>query len=192
MSSQAEGEPSKAKMKYDWYQTETDVVITILIKNVQDPQINYNDKSVSVNISQPTENSLNLDLAHKIQPDQCSYKVYGTKIEIKLKKLEGIRWSTLEAAIDSTTSSTAWQGANKWNLIEKQLTEEEKKDNTSEEALNKMFQEIYGKGSDEVKKAMNKSFLESGGTVLSTNWKDVGDGTVAVQPPDGMEFKKWD
>ena len=34
--------------------------------------------------------------------------------------------------------------------------------------------------------------LESGGTVLSTNWKDVGAKTLDVKPPDGMEFKKWD
>ena len=34
--------------------------------------------------------------------------------------------------------------------------------------------------------------MESGGTVLSTNWKDVGAKTLEVKPPDGMEFKKWD
>ena len=33
---------------------------------------------------------------------------------------------------------------------------------------------------------------ESGGTVLSTNWDEVGGKKVEVQPPDGMEFKKWD
>jgi hypothetical protein len=33
---------------------------------------------------------------------------------------------------------------------------------------------------------------ESGGTVLSTNWQEVGKSKVDVKPPDGMEFKKWD
>ena len=33
--------------------------------------------------------------------------------------------------------------------------------------------------------------MESGGTVLSTNWKEVGDQKVDVKPPDGMEYKKW-
>lgn len=42
------------------------------------------------------------------------------------------------------------------------------------------------------RRAMNKSFQESGGTVLSTNWSEVGKGQVDVKPPDGMEFKKWD
>lgn len=38
---------------------------------------------------------------------------------------------------------------------------------------------------------MNKSFSESGGTVLSTNWKEIGEKTVDVKPPDGTEFKAW-
>jgi len=35
------------------------------------------------------------------------------------------------------------------------------------------------------------SLKESGGTVLSTNWKEVGKGKVDVKPPDGMEYKHW-
>lgn len=34
--------------------------------------------------------------------------------------------------------------------------------------------------------------MESGGTVLSTNWEEVGSKRVEVKPPDGMEFKKWE
>jgi hypothetical protein len=35
-------------------------------------------------------------------------------------------------------------------------------------------------------------FQESGGTVLSTNWNDIGAKKTDVKPPDGMEYKKWD
>jgi len=34
--------------------------------------------------------------------------------------------------------------------------------------------------------------VESNGTVLSTNWKDVGSKKVEGSPPDGMELKKWE
>ena len=36
-----------------------------------------------------------------------------------------------------------------------------------------------------------KSYTESNGTALSTNWKDVGKGHVETHPPEGMVAKKW-
>lgn len=39
---------------------------------------------------------MELDLAHPIVTDQCSHKVDPSKIEIKLKKQDGITWTTLE------------------------------------------------------------------------------------------------
>jgi suppressor of G2 allele of SKP1 len=38
---------------------------------------------------------------------------------------------------------------------------------------------------------MNKSFQESGGTVLSTNWSEVGTKKVEGTPPKGLEMHKW-
>ena len=34
--------------------------------------------------------------------------------------------------------------------------------------------------------------VESGGTVLSTNWGEVGEKEVERKPPDGMEWKKYE
>jgi suppressor of G2 allele of SKP1 len=34
--------------------------------------------------------------------------------------------------------------------------------------------------------------VESGGTVLSTNWSEIGAKKLEVKPPDGMEWKSWD
>ena len=39
---------------------------------------------------------------------------------------------------------------------------------------------------------MNKSFVESNGTVLSTNWNEVKTKPVKMEPPDGVEYKKYD
>lgn len=34
--------------------------------------------------------------------------------------------------------------------------------------------------------------VESNGTVLSTDWKEVGAKKIESTPPDGMELKKWE
>jgi suppressor of G2 allele of SKP1 len=46
-------------------------------------------------------------------------------------------------------------------------------------------------GDEDTRRAMMKSFVESNGTVLSTNWKDVGAKKIECTPPEGMELHKW-
>lgn len=57
--------------------------------------------------------------------------------------------------------------------------------------VNKFFRTLYKDASDEQKRAMMKSFTESNGTTLSTDWNDVGSRTLTANPPDGVEAKKW-
>jgi hypothetical protein len=42
-----------------------------------------------------------------------------------------------------------------------------------DKALNEMFQQLYAGATDEQRRAMVKSYQESNGTALSTDWKDV-------------------
>ena len=80
-----------------------------------------------------------------------------------------------------------------WDRIAVDIEKELENDKPEgEAALNEMFQKIYSNADDNTKRAMNKSFQESGGTVLSTNWSDIGKEKTDVKPPDGMEYKKWD
>ncbi|KAH6626586.1 SGS domain-containing protein [Chaetomium sp. MPI-SDFR-AT-0129] len=58
--------------------------------------------------------------------------------------------------------------------------------------VNGFFKQLYKGATPEQQRAMMKSFVESNGTALSTDWNDVKGRTVETVPPEGVEAKKWD
>ncbi|CAH1118604.1 unnamed protein product [Phaedon cochleariae] len=199
-------------VSHNWYQTDRMVCIGVLVKSIKAEyfKVKIEDDKVTVSISHPSYEffELTINLLHKIQSDKSDYRLSAAKIEVNLLKVDGITWKTLEAPpkeenieaiqtvpgpqFDKPPSYPTSKKGKDWSLIEKEIIQQEAQEKPEgEEAVNKLFQEIYGKGSDEVKMAMNKSYMESGGTVLSTNWNEISKQKVDVKPPDGMEFKKW-
>ena len=64
-------------------------------------------------------------------------------------------------------------------------------DDEEGDPTNNFFKTLYAGADPDTKRAMMKSYQESNGTALSTNWSEVGKGPVETSPPDGMEAKKW-
>ena len=58
--------------------------------------------SVSIKLSSDNTYELDMDLCRKITASASSFTISPSKIEIKLKKAEPVRWETLEAAEDHT------------------------------------------------------------------------------------------
>eukprot|EP01096_Ripella_sp_DP13-Kostka_P014286 TRINITY_DN6409_c0_g1_i2.p1 TRINITY_DN6409_c0_g1~~TRINITY_DN6409_c0_g1_i2.p1 ORF type:complete len:376 (+),score=154.54 TRINITY_DN6409_c0_g1_i2:78-1205(+) len=200
--------PPKPKVRHEWYQTPTHVTVEVYQKGVkkEDAEITFSEEElhISIKLSASSEYSLDLSLCDKISPQDTVVSFLSTKVEVRLKKAnEGTKWTALERPANADIIVTKWDDSSSvnkhlyptsakikknWDSIVKN-DEEEKL--TGDAALNKVFQDIFARGSEEQKRAMMKSFVESGGTVLSTNWEDVGKRTVECTPPNGMEAHKW-
>ncbi|KAG9252250.1 SGS domain-containing protein [Emericellopsis atlantica] len=76
-------------------------------------------------------------------------------------------------------------GPKNWDKIVDDDDEEE------EAGVNDFFKKLYKNATPEQQRAMMKSFTESSGTSLSTDWNDVKGRTVETVPPEGVEAKKW-
>lgn len=63
--------------------------------------------------------------------------------------------------------------------------EEEPKD------VDHFFKQLFANSTPEQQRAMMKSYTESNGTSLSTDWDSVSKGKVETDPPKGMEAKNW-
>ncbi|CAB9496377.1 Protein SGT1 homolog [Seminavis robusta] len=96
---------------------------------------------------------------------------------------------------DSSPRVRPYASHKDWDQIEKELTDQEKSEKPEgDEAMNKLFQQIYATADDETRRAMVKSYQTSGGTVLSTNWNEVKEKDYEKErtAPKGMEWKNWE
>ncbi|XVF53512.1 hypothetical protein PTKIN_Ptkin05aG0105100 [Pterospermum kingtungense] len=183
--------PAKPTYRHEFFQKPEEVVVTIFAKGIL-------RECVTVDYGEQI-----------IIPDKCRCDVLSTKIEIRLAKADPILWASLEFSREvavpprvNASSITANQRpvypSSKpkrvdWDKLEAQVKEEEKDEKLDgDAALNKFFRDIYADADEDTRRAMQKSFVESNGTVLSTNWKEVGAKKVEGSPPDGMEMKKWE
>ncbi|KAF2355680.1 SGS domain [Trinorchestia longiramus] len=173
-------------MKYDWYQTDSYVTVSLLTKNCtkEDLSVNFSEQDVVIVKEGDARDELHLRLFAPIKPQDAFFKVLTTKVELRLPKASTERWAALER--DKQPVSVAISTKN-WDRISVEEEEPE-----GDQALNQLFQKIYKDADENTRKAMNKSFTESGGTVLSTNWNEVAEKKVEVKAPDGMEYKKFE
>ena len=194
---------SENTFKHDWYQSETQVTVSIMIKAIkeEDLVVEFHQDHVRLLLKkQGIESEYCIKLAGDIDPTASKFRITPSKIELTLRKVGSERWNTLEpTAVEGMISAQSYPSSAKkvskinkkhdWDKVAKEVEKEEPE---GEQALNAFFQNLYKDASDETKRAMVKSFTESNGTALSTNWAEIGKKKTEVVAPDGMEVKKFE
>ncbi|KAG0318972.1 hypothetical protein BGZ99_005363 [Dissophora globulifera] len=97
--------------RHDWYQTQTHVNLSIFAKKVdaKSAVVEFKEREVNIDLRMPDGKRFKLDLPlfQPIEPAGSSVEVLGTKVEITMKKANGISWATLEPS----------EGAKSWTTF---------------------------------------------------------------------------
>lgn len=224
----AASKPAKKKLptcpKYQYYQSDSVMTISILEKNVKPEHIKVDfslDKLSVIMIKEGVEFTVICGtLYDAVDVSKCKIVYKDEKVLIKLKKMQKHEWHNLFGSgaspkhtpkgenssstdvkkeppkLDSNKkASRPYVSDRDWDAIDRNLKEEEESEKgEGEEAMNKLFQNIYKNANEDTRRAMIKSFQTSGGTCLSTNWDEVSktDYEKERKAPKGVEWKNWE
>ena len=115
---------SDLKPRYDFMQSDLFLIISIYVKKSSGHSILFANSSISVSYDNV---KFELALSHDITPEESSFKVFGTKIELKcMKAVQGLKWKDVERSTDSSQSDSNTSVMNTvkvchWELIFRKL-----------------------------------------------------------------------
>lgn len=178
--------PVENPTKMQWYQSSSHVSIDVYAKNVdrEKSSVVFEPSHLAVRLVRPDMENYILDkeLSEKIEVDSSVWSVSRYKVEIRMKKaVRGSTWRSLDkeekvvsaavqASAESMRRKEMQQGRDKqWNSI----AEKELEDYKEDDGPMALFRTLYKDADEDTKRAMMKSYSESGGQVLSTNWEEV-------------------
>jgi len=199
-------------IRHEFYETDEKLIISIFDRGADPAQVNVKFEPRGV-LYENGDKSLHCHpLKGQIDPEQSSFVVGKIKVELRLVKAAQGRWGGLigdapdplansaRVSVPATKAGTTLPQARKnWDNVTQTILESEKPKTSTEDpnvsgdsTLNEFFQNLFANADEDTKKAMMKSFQESGGTSLSTNWDEVKKAPVEVKAPTGSEARKWE
>ena len=169
-------------LNYSWYQTDNHLGLEFDHKIDKKEDIKHKFEAKKIEVSFTFEGSskpfdLALDLWDEVVPETAKIILTLTKLEIKFeKKNKKKHWLRLESEdkpkkilVQEIEKPPSYPSSSKykkdWSKIDREL-EQELSGEQDEDALNKVFKEIYKNADENTRRAMIKSFQTSGGTVL--------------------------
>ena len=190
---------STIKIIHNWYQTNTNVIVTLDCNTEIDNNFKVNLAKKNINVTHSDYSVYNVNLSNSIDVSKSSYEVSKKKITLNLKKeIDNFNWVTLDFSNPDTASTfkpsypTSCKVKKNWDSLDKEIERELGKEVAAEDGMMKLFKEIYERGDENTRKAMIKSFQTSSGTVLSTNWNEVSEKDYeGKDKPDAPKGQEW-
>ncbi|KAI0778235.1 SGS-domain-containing protein [Trametes elegans] len=196
-----------ATLRHEFYETDEKLTLSIFDKGADPEQVKITFEPRKFSYTHGDKSLVLEPLKGQIDPARSDYTVGKVKVEVRLAKEAQGRWGALvgdspdplaKAPTSAAPASAPRKPRKNWDGITSEIL---KSDTTvspdqdpnagGDAAVNDFFQKLYADADEDTRRAMMKSFQESGGTTLSTNWDEVGKGKVEVKPPEGSEWKKW-
>eukprot|EP01108_Squamamoeba_japonica_P005566 TRINITY_DN4443_c0_g1_i2.p1 TRINITY_DN4443_c0_g1~~TRINITY_DN4443_c0_g1_i2.p1 ORF type:complete len:130 (-),score=22.05 TRINITY_DN4443_c0_g1_i2:8-397(-) len=92
--------PTTVDYRYDYYQSVPKVILSIYCKkaNKEKTNIRFEKDAIHLYVVGPDSQVFEktLKLYERIKPDESSFVVMSTKVEVRLIKEESVQWDTLE------------------------------------------------------------------------------------------------
>ncbi|KAF8922594.1 SGS domain-containing protein [Mucidula mucida] len=198
-----------APLRHEFYESDEYLTLSIFDRGADPSQVEVQFAPRKFTYTNGDKSLVLEPLKGQINPESSTYNVGKVKVEVKFAKMNLGRWGDLvgdspdplaafpaEPAITATSVKPKpkknWEGITDGILkSEKEKTTDEDPNVGGDATLNSFFQKMFADADEDTKRAMMKSYSESGGTTLSTNWDEVGKERVTVKPPAGQEWKKW-
>lgn len=107
----------------------------------------------------PSQLEARFSLAESVS--RSTYLLFKNKVSLTIPRSQFLLFSVIPVLISDQYPSSSHYTRN-WDRLVGDIKEEEKNEKLEgDAALNKLFQQIYSDGSDEVRRAMNKSFVSN-------------------------------
>ncbi|KAM5536226.1 hypothetical protein V8D89_010125 [Ganoderma adspersum] len=197
-----------ATPRHEFYETDESLTLSIFDKGADPEQVKVSFEPRKFTYSHGDKSLVLEPLKGQIDTEKSSFTVGKVKVEVRFTKMAQGRWGALTGdapdllatlpTSSTPTSTTVRKQQKNWDGItteilgqDKPLTGDQDPNAGGDAAVNEFFQKLYADADEDTRRAMMKSYSESGGTTLSTNWDEVGKGPVEVKPPEGSEWKKW-
>ncbi|KAF9478538.1 SGS-domain-containing protein [Pholiota conissans] len=198
-----------AALRHEFYETDDKLTLSIFDRGADPADVSITFEPRKFTYTHGDKSLLLEPLKGQIDPDASNFTFGKVKVEVRLIKRAQGRWGDLigdspdpltapTIVPQASTSDGVRKPKKNWDAVtttiltsEKEKTTEEDPNVGGDSTLNSFFQKIFGDADEDTKRAMMKSYQESGGTTLSTNWDEVKKGKVEVKPPAGAEWKKW-